>query len=388
MAHTNLFNANLSPLKTKVFDEAAIYPNSQDDSTQPCGLFVGNRYIKNTSWYGHDILDNKKNIDLDYINEEVIYIGQLHKCWGHFITDSLARLWYVINNKSDKTKIVYIAHGGFKMVGNYKRLFELLEISQERLIEIKKPTRFRKVILPDLSFRLVGEYSDQHRVFTCEYKDTIELLKKNCTSLKKFQNKIYFTSRSYKRSRREFGEEKIEKYLKTKGFMIVKPELFCLDDQISMIKNCDYFVSTDGSCGHNVIFMKDGANAIIIPRGPYRSGFQDTLNQVNNINVYYIDSTLSVLVDKKHPHQGPFYFYVSENLQSFFDDEIYNVRKYLRCNFYDIKKYFHYGLSLKKDYLISSKCAEVLFHYLFLIESNTFRCRIKQKIKRLVKKFK
>ena len=89
------------------------------------------------------------------------------------------------------------------------------------------------------------------------------------------------------------------------------------------------FASTIGSCSHNIIFLPEGASVYLIPRAFYLTGYQVALGEVINLNIYYVDSSLSVLVRRNNPWEGPFYYIQSDNLKSLFNIEIkYDKRVY------------------------------------------------------------
>lgn len=111
--------------------------------------------------------------------------------------------------------------------------------------------------------------------------------------------------------------------------------------------NCDSFASTIGSCSHNCIFMKENTNLYLIPRAYYLTGYQETLNQVNRLNVTYIDSSVSIYTNSNAPWNGPFYYYVSRNLKECFHDY-----KNYNNEFKDFEKYCI--ISLLKNKVIGS----------------------------------
>ena len=100
-----------------------------------------------------------------YYDEEVVFMGPFIKHWGHFICDQISRLWYVIDNPK-KYKIVYCGwdwdNGLGYIDGNYFELFELLGIDREQLINIQRPTKFKKVIIPEFSFIPNNYYSKEY----------------------------------------------------------------------------------------------------------------------------------------------------------------------------------------------------------------------------------
>ena len=85
-----------------------------------------------------------------YNDDTVIYMDPIILQWGHFLVDSISRLWYALDSNK---KIAFCGYGFPQntLNGSYLRFFELLGIYKERLIDIRKPTRFKQVIIPEMS---------------------------------------------------------------------------------------------------------------------------------------------------------------------------------------------------------------------------------------------
>lgn len=320
----------------------------------------------------------------DKSDKKVIYIGPLVRCWGHFVTDCISTMWFFINDVlKEQYKDYYVAYipiEGFEMKGNYQRMFDLFGIDRSRFLLINKPTIFKEVIVPDCSY--FAQESNDIRMFTDEYIKTIDFLKANISrDYPKHKDKIYFTNRSYTKVKKSFGLNKLDSFFEKHGFEVIHPEQYSLDEQIKMIDECNFFASTDGSCGHNSVFLNSRTKAIIFPRGPDLTGYQECLCFVHDVEVYFIDSTLSIFTPYKKTHVGPMYYYVSEELLSFFGEHVTNYKKYCKENFYDLKKYISYGTSLNR---ITNSCtvhAQKLFYYYSMMKRMSFRYRLKNCLK-------
>jgi hypothetical protein len=241
-----------------------------------------------------------------------------HSTWGHAITDNIRRLWFL---KSDDFKshfknypLVYLLCTKreiftLESYKNFRRLLEILEVDVDNLKLIEQPTHFNKIILPDESF-----YGS--REFTAEYLEAIECIRnfalKNQTPTS--SKKIY-----YLHGMRQTGEEHLAEYFKSKGYEIIRPEKLTLDEQLNILINCESFASTIGSSSHNSVFMRNGQEAIFIPRGvrSFSNNYQLALNQVNSINANYINSTLSIFGD----WYNNIFYIVSPQLRRFFGDK-------------------------------------------------------------------
>ena len=251
-------------------------------------------------------------------SETVIYLGISYPLWGHCITDNIRRIWFLKSEYFKEFKdcpLVYISWSdkNIDKQKNFKRLLEILEVDVDRLQEIKQPTQFDKIILPDESF-----FRDTDRKFTNEYREAVDCVRnfalKNRTPVN--SKKIYYLYGSYRLN--HFGENRLAEYFHSKGYEIISPEKLTLDEQLNLLINCESFASTVGSCSHNSIFLRNGTKTIFIPRYFEFKIYQPTLDQVHPYDATYIDSSMSICCNHVH---GPFCFIISPQLKRFFGDK-------------------------------------------------------------------
>ena len=93
---------------------------------------------------------NPSKYGIEESNETVVYCGFFNKVWGHFITEVVSRLWYALKNDNSVDAYVFIdsLDGNKKFSGNYLEFLKLLGIADKVRI-INKPTKFKKVIVPE-----------------------------------------------------------------------------------------------------------------------------------------------------------------------------------------------------------------------------------------------
>ena len=253
---------------------------------------------------------------VQYSNETVIYLGMFYPVWGHVLTDNIRRIWFLsselFRSEFKNCPLVYIPWGKktIESQKNFSRLLEILGVNVKEVRAITQPTRFEKIILPDESF-----YQNGVRVFTAEYRETIDRLKnfalKNRTPTP--CKKIY-----YFYGRNQVGEERLAEYFHSKGYETVSPEKLTLDEQLNLLINTESFVSTAGSCSMNSVFLRNGTEVIFIPRANLRyGGYQQAIDQVYPMNTNWVDSSLSVF----YVPQRNYCFIISEQLKKFFGDK-------------------------------------------------------------------
>ena len=95
-------------------------------------------------------------------NEEVIFGGVLIGLFGHFILECLGRMWYIIKNRNDKRKIIFLMLPYTEEKKWFYEFFNLLDIERDRIEIIQKPTKFKKIIVPDESIHSWYDYTKEY----------------------------------------------------------------------------------------------------------------------------------------------------------------------------------------------------------------------------------
>lgn len=260
---------------------------------------------------------------------EIIYIGAVNPCWGHYITDGMCKLWCLESPLFKKliargVPVCFVSAymSVDKISMSWRHLVDLLGGENVKILPIKTATRYKRVWIPTSSIRIKN--SEEGRFYTKEYRDIIIKLRER--ALEKANNKYPIFDRIYLSRTKldngghtEFGERQIERAFQQAGFHIIYPEKLSFEQQVCLLYNAKSVAATMGSISHNFMFCKQGTDAIILRKAWYSNNFQYIANQLADISATYIDCHLSVFVTNA-PHLGPFYIYVNENVQRFFRD--------------------------------------------------------------------
>lgn len=311
-------------LGSQVLEHAVMLPGIGDHKKIKGGVVSENgTFIRTSGWFENDKCEGYEfdPSSLKYRKETVIYIGYFNATWGHALTDNLKKLWYLATKEcqeqlSQGAKFVYITKHNRAMPDHVFRLFELAGFDLHQTEHITEPTRFERIVVPDNSFIVdEGPVASAHRYFTKEFKDTIEIIKRNAKKVEaSFPEKIYFTRTKFAR-KRELGEENIERVFKQKGYAIISPEQHSVDEQIQMMLQCNSFASTEGSVSHNSMFCKPGTEVVLIRKVHVVNNYQMAINQMTGIRVTYIDANNSIRAPKEATWLGPYYFCVNKHMK-------------------------------------------------------------------------
>lgn len=238
-----------------------------------------------------------------YVDEDVIFLGPLHRHYGHFILESVARLWPLMDGRYADMKCVYISDEG---EDRFIEFFDLFGLHADRRTRISEPTKFRSVIVPEQSIRL-------HDFYHLDYKRTIDRIAKTISPIP--NQRVYFSKKARKNDR-AIGEAAIERILSKNGFSIYYPELMSIHETLAVLQGCETFVATSGTNIHNSVFTKDGTDCICLNRSEHFHPIQIMIDRMKNLNVTYVDAY--VWKAGENWSSGPFLLFPGKYLRNFY----------------------------------------------------------------------
>lgn len=216
----------------------------------------------------------------------VIWGGVLFDHFGHFLCESLNRLWYAAQYPEKKYPVVFICEKTRKISSSVRSLLELLGISDDRLILIDRPTRFARIIVPEQSSVLTGFYT----------KEFVLPFQKMATGIeaKPFE-KVYFSRRKFKGGIKIFGEDKLERVFKANGYKVVYPERLSLKEQIAYVKGAKEMACVMGSAAHLSLFAAPETKLIVLERTEHINKEQILINQAMELDWYSVGANMNYL---------------------------------------------------------------------------------------------
>lgn len=336
------------------YDNALILPRKLTDDGPMWGLGgvcdSNNRFCKE-SFYDGGWAKYGGSYSYDeeiYVDEEVVYVGLYLPHWGHFLIDLTNRMWCLPELSKIKPNIKVAYLGEEEPKGNNLRFFELLGIKETQLIHINKPTRFKKVLLPEQGFKSCEWYSDEFvNMFDYMYQAVMNA-NSDFSKVDKL-DKIYLSRRRFAKAvTSEFGEEFFEKIFNFNGYVSVFPEILSLDEQIYLWNNAKDIVCINGTIPLNVIFSKNKDLKLtvlnktsILHENPY------ILLQFRGINANFVDTYKEPF--KRYPKslgEGPYLL----NYTKAFDEYCKEKNIVIPIDNESILKYFR---KLRFKYILS-----------------------------------
>ncbi len=191
------------------------------------------------------------------IEKLVFFGGRLNNHFGHFLLESLGRLWAYETFRQFDPYIFFYTHWGmpnYLEKSNFiHQVLSGFKIPHEKLIFANHPIRLRKVIIPcnkyGYSYVSVPEPVFLNFIRKFQFKQITPTGFENV-------DKIY-VSRSKANRGRIIGESLFEEYLISEGYKIFYPEEFDLSQQLTVYKNARKIVFCAGSAAHACILLPD-----------------------------------------------------------------------------------------------------------------------------------
>lgn len=252
--------------------------------------------------------------NIPYIDEDVVFIGNVNKFFGHFLLEHMNRIYALMDKKYKNRKLVLINDKNLKDVPGYVFQFiEFFGVKQNKIIILDKTTRFKNVCVPSQSFnsKLYNSKS---------FAKTFDRIAENIPD-EEIYDKIYVSRAKLDSTHKTLGEEKVQKIFEKNGFKIIYPEKLPLKSQIALVKNCRVLAGCAGTALHLALFMKPGGMVVSIKRNrkaACNAMIQNNVNNAKQLNGIFISGSVET---KKtfHSTNAPQIIGVNKYMQEFFD---------------------------------------------------------------------
>jgi hypothetical protein len=181
---------------------------------------------------------------------EAIYAGTLYFHFGHFLLESLARLWYAKENPS--VPVVWAGSHSWqaKVLERWQReILDILGIENETYI-LHSPERFRDLHVPDIGYRYDDWFHPQHARFLGRYVGPAQ----------EEGRKLWLSRDRVGNDVKDLNARTIEGRLSEAGWTIAHPESLSVREQLDEISRASVIAGEEGSAFHSLILLADVAD--------------------------------------------------------------------------------------------------------------------------------
>ena len=168
------------------------------------------RIIRGSNILGKEKIENFDNLNI--VDKRLLYLGHIIDHYGHFLLESLSRLWYLSEfSNIDQEFDYFLIHLNCKKldIPYILKSLSLLEIDPQKLIWFNEPTQIKSVVIPESSFSLKNNaYRAYQKIFAPIHR--------KFEKIPTTEQPLYLSRSLYKKYRNCAEEENLEKILKFK----------------------------------------------------------------------------------------------------------------------------------------------------------------------------
>jgi hypothetical protein len=202
-------------------------------------------------------------------DEEVVFGGRIVEHFGHFMFESLGRLWAMLDPAYADKKIVFVSSNKWivkpeciERTVSVVRMMGIAPDKIEILDNVHNSFRFRKIYVPEPA--KAHGFGDS---FNVRFKDIFDRVRENLPDTYKGVDKVFY-SRDFTKSGTGsiIGEKKIVDVFRRNGFKVFYPDDMTMLEQMSLMKHCKVLAGFGGSSFHQSVFMPDGSGLLYLSR--------------------------------------------------------------------------------------------------------------------------
>lgn len=220
----------------------------------------------------------------EVVDEPVLFGGHLMKHYGHFIIESMSRLW--ARDLFPTLPLLFTSPRKWRDRPGYGvDVFKALDLdSRIRLVD--RPTLFREVVCPATAFeyrwKVFSVADEPHSAVASALEGSSE---------RSWRRPAYLTRSGLSDDlRKSDAEPELEQELSRRGFDVLRPETMSLAEQISLFEQAPLVVGTVGSALHTALFSRSPRTRLGILN--WGRGYENCLliDAVKQHTAYYLKS--------------------------------------------------------------------------------------------------
>lgn len=222
-------------------------------------------------------------------DRDYIYLGFVHIHFGHFLVDSLSRLWPLVEGGLQGRKILFHGWGDPAFwraeMPWVAELFDGLGLEPDDFEKFDRPVRIRRLELPGRSFQGQTFAHQAHKRLCREIGAGI------LGEVDAAAGPPVYLSKTRLRSgvRRVTNEHQLEAFLRARGVEIAYPELLSVREQIGWFAGGRTVVGTTTSCFHLSLFAPPEGRIIALePWGKVNSNHR-MFDKLNGNRAVYLE---------------------------------------------------------------------------------------------------
>ncbi len=200
--------------------------------------------------------------------EHYLYLGQLNPHYGHFIVNTLARFWPLLEAGDHPPLLCHSYFGGHELLSSRPFVVDILGRLGLRLADLTvfdRPVRIRRLTVAAPAFQ---EMASAHPLMAA-LGDAVGRASLENVPVDTDARPVYLSkARLTDYVQRIENEDEMADALSRAGVDIVYPETLSFDEQIQLLARRRTIVASLGSALHTALFAPPGRSMIVLSQNP------------------------------------------------------------------------------------------------------------------------
>ncbi|MDQ7788258.1 MAG: glycosyltransferase family 61 protein [Thermodesulfovibrionales bacterium] len=219
-----------------------------------------------------------------YLNDSYIYGGPIVAHYGHFLTECVGRLWYLLEEHKIDSFLLFHGNKSTLKIDFIKKILKNLPIQEDRIIILDHVAQLAEVIIPLPSMTNRGEIFTIHRKLPIKVAESIL----NPREIKHTNQPVYLSRRKLPLGYRVIlNERKLENRLKKYKVKIIYPEELEFAEQVVLFNSHSVIIGPLGSAHHANMFSLNKLTQIYLCHSSTIKNYY-LLDYTNNNSSHYI----------------------------------------------------------------------------------------------------
>jgi capsular polysaccharide biosynthesis protein len=194
------------------------------------------------------------------------FAGAAWDQFGHFVLEGLARWWLLARlPESVRGEVRFVVYNDRPLQTWQLELLEGLGVAAERIVYLREPMRFERMIIPSVAYNL-------HCAAAAAQHETWQSIGA-AFDRGEGPERVYLSRSRYRPNRALINEAEVERSFQARGFAVFHPQELSIAEQVAAIRHARLIAGSAGSAMCLSAFARPGASKLII--SPRNFTFRD-----------------------------------------------------------------------------------------------------------------
>lgn len=228
----------------------------------------------------------------DAPEQRAIYAGVYFHHFGHFLLESLARLWYAKDHP--EIPVIWIGRDDRpeppELRGWQNEIIALLGIRNQTRV-LTRPQRFSELHVPDAGYKYADYCHPQQAKFLACHDGPPQIAGR----------KLWLSRSGATNNVGLKNSQMIERHLEQAGWIVQRPENFTILEQLDALSEAETISGEEGSAFHTLLLLKDISRKkfeIFRRHGSEHKSFK-TIGDARNVNQSFHSASNDVVISAK-----------------------------------------------------------------------------------------